>query len=75
MITWYSRTKRPLNIRIDLSAGFLREVVRRRVVFEVEFRPDDEVDNPLVETIWPVIPQDLDILLLVLERLAFGRYG
>jgi hypothetical protein len=55
-------SERPLNIRVDLAARLGRRQARRCVVFELELGPDDEVHNLVVDSIGPVVVQDLDVL-------------
>lgn len=57
-----SRGKCLLNIFFDFLARLCGRNSSRRVIFELEFCPDDEMYNVRVNTIRPVIVKNFDIL-------------
>ena len=51
-----------LHILINLLSSLRRQVIRRWIILEVELGPNNEMNNLLIDTIWPIIVQDLDVV-------------
>lgn len=61
------RAERLLHVGINLLERFGRRIARLRVIGELELGPDDEVDDLGVDSVWPVVVEDLDVLYVELE--------
>ena len=55
------RTEDPVHIVIDILPRFRSQVICRWIVLEVELRPNDQVHDLLVDTVRPIIVEDLDV--------------
>ena len=46
---------------VNLCSHLRRQIIRCGVIFQVKFRPDNQVYYFLVDTVWPVIIDDLEV--------------
>ena len=67
-------TKRLVHIIVYLASRIVRQVPRYGVFGELELGPDHEMDNSGVDSIRPVVVQDLQVLF-DLERAPLGTNG
>ena len=51
-----------LDVLIDLPSCHVGQIIYGGVVFEIKLGPYDKVHDILVNTIWPVIVEDLDVI-------------
>ena len=66
MICWYPLAKVLLNVIVDLLAYLLGKVARSRIIFKVELRPNNQMNNFLINAIRPIIIQYLVIVYIIL---------
>lgn len=58
----HSRTKGPLDILLDRLPRLVCQIVRGRVIRELELGPDHQMNNVGVDAVRPVIVQDPNVL-------------
>jgi len=78
MLASDSGAEGPLHVVFDTPPSFGRQVICPRDFFEGELGPYDEVNNLLVDAIWPVVVEDLDVVwdhssVFAWEQVGFGR--
>lgn len=62
-MSWFHvSTKGPLDIVFDFDAPFPGEIASVRILLKRKLCPDHEVDNPLVDSIRPVVEENLDVI-------------
>lgn len=62
LVSRHPRAKRLAHIVVNLLAGAWGQIVRRRVVFQLELGPYHQVDDAVFNPIRPVIEKDADVL-------------
>ena len=70
-----ARAERLGHVVVDGGAGLVCEVPGGGIRLELKLCPDDEVDDALVEAVGPVIEDDADVVVGVLEGQAAGDDG
>jgi hypothetical protein len=62
-VPWNSilSTKGPLHKCLDRCSGSLSQIADSVIFFEPEFCPNHEVDNVEVNSVWPVVVEDLEV--------------
>ena len=64
----YSAVEDLPDIVLNLPSCLGSQVIRCWIIFEVELRPDNEVNNLLVDAIWPVIVEYLEVTLRYVSK-------
>ncbi|RDW67782.1 hypothetical protein BP6252_09178 [Coleophoma cylindrospora] len=54
--------KHPIYKRLDLPPRLRRQVARHGIILQLELCPHNQVNNPLINAIRPIIPQDLHVI-------------
>lgn len=54
--------KRFVHVVVDFFASFRSQVTSGWIIDKIKLRPDDDMDNSLVNAIWPVIKQNLVVI-------------
>lgn len=62
LFRWDSRAEGLVHIVVDFPSSSRGQVVRGRVILQLKLGPDDQVDDPVLDAIRPVVIQDLDVL-------------
>lgn len=62
LISRHPRPKLPRHIIIDLLPRLRRQIIRGRIIFQLELGPHNKMHNALLDPIRPVIVQDPDVL-------------
>lgn len=55
MFRRHSRAKYAIDVIIDLTPSFWRQVIRGWIIFKIEFGPNDQMYDFLVDSIRPVV--------------------
>jgi hypothetical protein len=62
MIGVYVVSKCFVHIALDLVIGSRRQIACRRIILDIKFDPDDQVDDLGINSIGPVVVQNLHVI-------------